>query len=763
MTKKVPRIEGQQKVTGGSIYVDDLRESQLGFQYDTAIPVTSTIAVGKIKAIDPKRALAVSGVRAVMTHENGPKLKKPLTISMAEVSQFLPLQSRTVRYYGQCVAVVIADTLMAAQEGARLVEVTYEDVQPEIAADLKSGYDRLKPVKRAGIAPGKLEKGNAKADYAAAPVQVDQTYHAAPHHHNAMEPSAVIAKWEADGGVSVRLATQWHHTEMLMIAQAFGLSWNNRLIDFASRMFLGKSGQSKVRISNMMAGGAFGRNLNTVHTLLACMAAKMTNRPVKVILTRDQTYTLLSYRGEVNQRLRLGADEKGRLISMVQEPDVAVGTAGAFVEPVGEAPFQIYAHSSHYLQHRVAELDLNGTGWMRGPGISSAIFAVESAMDELAIKQGIDPLEIRLINHADVNPENGKPWSSKSLKACYSVGAEMIGWQDRPAGGTLRGDGKAIGYGMATSIDLGRQFPASARVELNQDGTASVSLAISEIGQGILSALIKISAESLGIPEEKVTLNTKETELPYAAGSIGSTGTFSNGTAIYEAAHVVKRKLIRSVVKDKHSPLYGASPSDITLRDGHLLSKRGKSEPIAEAMARSKRPIAHHAKTGRTFGMSKIAKASFGAVFVEIAVDPITMVIEVERMVGAFACGRILKPTIARNQIVGGMIWGMGQALYEETRSDPRSGKWINGNLAEALISTHADIPRIDVEFIAEDDSQTHPLGMKGLAEIGVIGPAPAIANAFFDATGKRLTSIPMLLEDRLNAPVLVDKQPTHL
>ncbi|MEM9777045.1 MAG: molybdopterin cofactor-binding domain-containing protein, partial [Chloroflexota bacterium] len=554
MKKNGPRREGKHKVTGSAIYVDDMRDTDLGFKPDIAIPVTSTIAVGKIKAIDAAQALAVPGVRAIMTHENALRLNKPRTISMAEVSEFLPLQSSEVRYYGQCIAVVVAGTLMAAQEGARLVQVTYENVQQEIAVDLNTGSERLKAVKRAGIAPGKLEKGQAMEDYAAAPTQIDQTYHAAPHHHNAMEPSAVIAKWDADGGVSVQMATQWHHTETLMIAQAFGLGWTNELLDFGARMFLGKSGENKVRITNMMAGGAFGRNINTVHTLLACMAAKVSNTPVKLILTREQTYTLMSYRGEVKQRLRLGADADGRLKSIIQEPDVAVGTAGAFVEPVGEASLQIYAHDSHYLQHRVAKLDLNGVGWMRGPGISSAIFAIESAVDELAYRQNLDPIEVRLRNYADVNPENGKPWSSKSLKECYAVGADMIGWHDRPTGGTVRGDGKVIGYGMATSIDLGRQFPASAKVELNRDGTGVVSLAVSEIGQGILSALIKISAESLGIPEESVTLKTDQTALPYAAGSIGSTGTFSNGTAIYEAAQVIKRRLIQAIVRDKKSP-----------------------------------------------------------------------------------------------------------------------------------------------------------------------------------------------------------------
>lgn len=754
-----PRVEGRAKVTGAALYVDDLRETELGFAYDVAVAVTSTCAVGTIKSIDVEAAQAVPGVKLIMTHKNAPRLKKVLAVGLGEVGELLPLQNDEVRYYGQCVAVVIADSLMAAQEGARLVEVTYEPSKQAVAFELKNAAKRLKPVKQAGIAPGKIKSGDAVSDYKASPVKVDVNYHCAPHHHNSIEPSAVVAKWDADGGVTIHAAVQWHHIETVTIAQAFGMGLGNRLPDFAARMFLGRATEGKVRLKNAMSGGAFGRNIHPIHLFLACMAAKLTGTAVKVILTREQTYTLLPYRGEVRQRLRLGAQENGKLKTMVQEPDVAVGTAGKYIEPVGEVPLQLYAHDSHYLQHRIAKLDLNGVGWMRGPGVSSAVFAVEAAMDELAHNQGIDPLDLRLLNHADINPESGKPWGSKSLRECYAAGADAIGWQDRPYGGTVRGDGRIMGYGMSTSFDLGRQFPASARVELRQDGSAVVSVAIAEIGQGILSALTTISAESLGVNREQITFKMQDTKLPYAAGSIGSTGTFSNGTAIYEAAQVIKRKLINWIVKDKNSILYGEQTDTITIRDGYLISASGAKEAVANAMARyPKSKIAHHAKTGRTFGRSKIAKASFGAIFVEISVDPITMQLTVERMVGAFACGRIIEPVIARNQIAGGMIWGVGQALFEETRPDPNTGKWVNGNLAEALISTHADIPDIDVIFIDEDDTASHPLGMKGLAEVGVIGPAPAIANAFFDATGKRLYALPMLIENRLAAPIVAHR-----
>ncbi|MEM7737697.1 MAG: xanthine dehydrogenase family protein molybdopterin-binding subunit [Deinococcota bacterium] len=752
-TKRV-RVEGRSKVTGKRIYVDDLRPEDTGFDFDIAVPVTSRCAVGKISAIDTSAATHVPGVKFIMTYQNAPKLKKvgPL-ISMVEVGGLLPLQDNRIHYFGQCVAVVVADNLLAAQEAARLVKVSYTDTQTPIVT-LAQAQSRLRKVKRAGIALGKLTKGDAKREYEAAAVQLDETYHCAPHHHNAIEIGTAIANWDDDGGVTVYAATQWHHLESLGIAQAFGLGFNQQLFDFAIRMLVGRAKEGKVRLNNMMSGGAFGRNLNMIHVLLAAMAAKQHGKAVKIVLSRAQTYTMYAYRGEVNQRLRVGVDAQQHLSAIVQEPQVAIGAAGDFVEPVGEAPMQLYAHKSHFLQHRVARLDLKGTGWMRGPGISSAIFAVESAMDELAHKQGLDPLEFRRINHADVNPENGKPWASKSLLACYDQGATMIGWQTRPQGGSYDAQGQLIGYGMATSFDLGRQFPASARVTLNPDGTATVAVAAAEIGQGIMSALTTIAAESLGLPHKRITLQTQHTKLPYAAGSIGSTGTFSNGSAIYEAALAIKARLFKWLVKQKDVTFYKHDPSTLHIDNGEVVGGDGQRVPLETILAYYPKPLSHHAKTGRTFGMgSKFAKASFGAIFTGVAVDPLTMVMKVKRMVGAFACGRIIEPLPACNQILGGMVWGMGQALFEETRLDPNEGSWVNDSLAEALVSTNADTPEMDMVFVEEDDTVAHPLGMKGLAEVGLVGPAPAIANAFYDATGKRLRKLPLLLEDRLTTP----------
>ncbi len=744
------RIDAWDKVTGRTVYVDDHRDADVPL---VALTVTSRIAKGRIAAVETTGALAVSGVVHVMTHLNAPRLRRILAASMAEIGTIRPLQDDRIRYAGQAVAVVIAETWQAAREGAACLQITEIADPAPIATRLAEAGSRLARVRQAGIAPGRLRKGKAAQDLAASHHVIDATFHSAPHHHNAIEPGAVIARWDSDGGVTVNAATHWHHIDTMAIGQAFGLGVDSGFPGFLARMFFGRAAPMRVRLVNHPSGGAFGRNLNTIPMILACMAAKVTCRAVKLIVTREQTFTLLSHRGEVRQRLRIGASADGKIGAILQEPDVAQGAGGRFVEPVGEVSMQIYAHDSHLMQHRVARLDLPQTGWMRAPGISASNFALESALDELAHELGLDPLEIRIRNHATVNPQSGKPWTSKGLLECYRTGAQMFGWADRPKGGTLGPDGRLRGFGMASAFDLGRQFPASARVGYRADGTAFVEVTAAEIGQGLHGALATLSAEALGVSRNHVTLATSQSHLAYGAGSIGSTGTFSNAAAIHKAAVALQQRLFSLAARDRKSPLHGLGRDQMMIRDGAIMGPGNLGETIATLMGRHPaRAFSESSTTGRTFGMGRQAKASFGAVFTEVSVDPLTLDLRVERMLGTYACGRIVEPELARSQIIGGMIWGLGQALFEETRMDPRSGRWTNANLAEALIPTHADIPQIEVAFVPEDDTSNHPIGMKGLAEIGVVGPAPAIANALFDATGQRHRSLPLTIDARIAA-----------
>lgn len=744
------RIDAPDKVTGRTVFVDDLRPADPPL---VALAVTSRIARGRVAAIDSRAALAVPGVRLVMTHANAPRLRRMLAASLAEIGTLRPLQDDRIRYRGQVVAVVVATDRTAARAAAGLLRIDERPDPAPVVARLQDAAARLRPVRQAGIARGRLTKGDADGDLGRAAHVSDARYHCAPHHHNAIEPGAVLARWDADGGVTVHAAVQWHHIDTLAIGQAFGLGPDSGLPGFLARMFLGRARPMRVRLVNHPSGGAFGRNLNTIHLLLACMAARLAGQAVRLTLTREQTFTLLSHRAEVSQRLAVGTDARGTIGAILQEPDVAQGAGGRFVEPVGEVSMQIYAHRSHRLQHRTARLDLSQTGWMRAPGISASIFALESALDDLARDLGLDPLEMRLRNHAATNPQSGKDWTSKGLLDCYSRGAAMFGWHSRPRGGTLRPDGRLRGFGMATAFDLGRQFPASARVGYRPDGTAFAEVAAAEIGQGLHGALATLAAQALGVPRDAVTLATDRAHLAYGAGSIGSTGTFSNAAALHKAATALRARLFALASGDPASPLHGLPPDRLQLSQGILSGPGNAHEPLSALLSRHPdRAFTQAATTGRTFGAGPRARASFGAVFAEISLDPLTTDLRVERIVGAYACGRIVEPALARSQIVGGIIWGLGQALMEETRIDPATGRWTNANLAEALIPTQADVPPIDVAFVPEDDTASHPLGFKGLAEIGVVGPAPAIANALFDATGVRHRSLPLTLDARIPA-----------
>lgn len=746
------RVDGPDKVMGRTLYVDDLRRADLGFEMLHAVIVTSTIAKGRITKINTAKADALQGVRAVMTHLNAPRLRKVLSLSMSEIGDIRPLQTARIHYRGQAVAVIIAEDAKTAQTAAGLLEI---DCESEAGAFvLADAQDRLKPVKRAGMAPGKITKGDAAAAYTASDTQLDLSFHAAPYHHNAIEPGAAIAKWDDDGGLTVHAAVQWHHIDTMALGQAFGLGMADRLPGFLARKVLGRTFEGKVRLHNHFAGGAFGRNLAMTHMFLAAMAAKLVREPVKIALSRAQTYTLLSYRGEVAQRLRIGADKSGRMNALIVDPDCANGAGGAYVEPVGSWSCQIYGQKTHHLQHRVAKLDLNANGWMRGPGGASAMFALETAMDELALATGRDPFKVRLRNYADTDPESGKPWSRKSLRACYAAGAAAIGWDQRPKGGSLRADGRLRGFGMATSYEGCLQFPASAGVTLHQNGV-TISATVAEMGQGTLTGLHTIAAEAMGVSRNDVVLETDTSGLPAGAGSIASTGCFSNAAAIWKAADIVKSRLFAHLCRVKDGPFDGIDPKSLKIEDGIVTAGGNRRQLLRDAMQDYPNGRIHHvATTGRDFGRSKSKKAVFGALFTEIAVDPITMDISVERMIGAFAGGRIINPNIVNGQLVGSMIWGIGQALFEETRMDRRDGRWLNAELGEAMIATQADVHEVRAITVPDDESHAHPIGMKGLAEVAVLGPAPAIANAFFDATGKRLRSLPMKLEDRLAAPV---------
>ena len=747
------RVEGRGKVTGELRFAGDLDHRMFGPTLHVGVAILSSQASGRILAVDACEALVMPGVRALLSHQNAPKLHKAMSLTKAEIGDILPLQDDVIRYGGQCVAVLIANTLENARAAAAKVRLRYSPPESGRAFVLEHALDRAEERKQVGGGdPGRTETGMPDAAFVDAPHKVDVTFSTSPHHHNAMEPGAIVAAWHENGGLTVHLPTQFTFGDALVLGQAFEFGLKDRLPRIVAQIVGGIEFDNKVRVVSTMAGGAFGGKIGNVHLLLAPMAAKVADCPVKLVLTRQQVFTMMPFRGATHQRLRLAADANGRLRALIQDAVVSQGAGGQYVEPAVEIVPKSYACPNMRVDTKAVRLDVNAPGWMRGPGACIGSFALESAMDQLAHKTGIDPLEFRLINHADVEPDTGHDWSSKSLKECYAAAGRRIGWFDRTPGvGSMREGRHLVGYGMASSIYPARQMPAAARVGLYRDGRILIQSAAHEIGQGAITSMTQVAADALGMPINAVTFELGDTRLPFGGMTVGSSSTLSVATPIHEAARKVRRTLLKRVVKDQASPLRGRRVTELNIFSGRVVASDGANEAVVDILARQSDEKIEYQSISRSMGTKKLGRQTFGAQFAKVLIDPDTMHLRVERLVGAFSGGRPVNPMLVHSQVMGGMVWGLGQALVEESAMDERSGTWMNRSLGEALIPTNADIDGIEAIVIAEDDTRGHPLGIKGMGEIGVIGTAAAIGNAIFHATGMRLTELPFRI-DRLLA-----------
>lgn len=756
MTRACPdspsRLEAIAKVTGRARYAADLAAQPPGGHPVHAAVVQSPQAGGRVLAIDTADALAIPGVHRVITHLDAPRLKPIHTMPGGELGRFLPLQDNRLHYSGQPIALVMADSAQIARYAASRVKVRYSPAEREPLLTLSEAHAKNAEKVGAGL-PGLTERGTPDAAFTGAARQLDETYETVPQHHNALEPGAVVAEWDGEGRLVVHTATQYSYGDAYALAQAFDLGVNKPFTDVMSSGEAEPGLDDKVRLIVPFVGGAFGGKKGNLHPLLAAMAAKLVGRPVCLELTRSQTFSLMPFRGGTRQRIRLGGDADGRLRVLIQDALIQNSALSNFIEPVGEMTPKLYACEHLRTSHRAVEMDINAPSWMRAPGVGVSQFAIESAMDEWAHEIGLDPLDVRLRNYAEVEPQKGHPWSSKALRECYRQAAEAIGWNARdPRVGSMREHGQCIGLGMATAIYHVAQMAASARVRLNADGSAQVSSSTHELGQGGLTALSQIAAQALGVPLARLNLQWGDTRLPYSSLTAGSSTTLSLGAAITAAAEQLRQQLAERAVADIASPLHGLAPQDLRLANCALCAADGRAQVITELLRRQGLDgLAAQASTGGQISKPALGRATFGAQFAKVAVDPVTGVVRVQRLVGAFAGGRVVNPMLARSQLMGGMVWGLGQALFEHTRLDERLGRWMNADLAEAMIATHADVPTIDVLMVEEDDRRGHPLGIKGLGEIGIVGVAPAIANAVFHATGVRIRSLP-LTPDKLLA-----------
>ncbi len=719
----VVRTDGRSKVLGRAAYAGDFRADG----YVNAVLVKSTIPAGTITGFDASEAQAMPGVLAIITPQNAEKLH--IEKKAAQTVTAPLLQDLSVRYNGQHVAVVVAATLeQALAAGARL-RTQYGALNAVTEMDPQSGDVAEPKTFNKGSVDTKL--GSPDEAFAAAPVQVDQTYATPVQHHNAMEPHATLARWDGDD------LTVWTSTQ--------GITGVHKTL---ATLFQLKPEQ--VRVICPYVGGGFGSKGNAWTPItLAAMASRAVGRPVRLVLEREQMYTSNGYRPATIQRVKLGAAADGALLAIRHDgfSQTCRPELGEFVEPVAVATRSLYACPNIGTSHRVVRVNQGLPTYMRAPGEAPGVFGIESAMDELAYALKMDPLALRLKNYAERDWTEDKPFASKALRECYRQAADAFGWERRSMEPRSMTDGRQlVGWGMATSTYPTNRGEASVRIRLLPDGSAVVQCGTQDLGTGTYTVMTQVAADELGLPMERVRAELGDSLLPPAPVSGGSQTTASVGSAVYAACKALLGKAIEMAVADKASPLFGLPPSTIVAQNGGLVSQTdaARGESFAQLLGRHKTTALEAYATAKPDEEDPYSKHAFGAQFAEVRVDADLGIVRVSRMVGAFASGRILNAKTARSQYLGGMVWGVAMALHEETRTDVRTGRITTANLADYLVPVNADIQAIDVIIVPEDDEHVNPIGVKGIGEIGIVGGAAAIANAVYNATGNRIRDLPI-------------------
>jgi xanthine dehydrogenase YagR molybdenum-binding subunit len=738
----VDRVDGRAKVTGAGRYSAEIVLPNLAY----AALVGAEVASGRISTIDTSDAETAQGVLAVLTHRDLPKVaaQPPLFPSLfghaAPGETFFPMQDEVVHYAGQPVAIVVADTLERAQHAATLVGITYEEWPSTTTLD--QGRDQAYEPERifGGILPGRMERGDVDAGLAKAAVRVEQTYRFAANHHNPIETHATTAVWD-DDQLTLYDSTMGITATRLTVAALLGLP------------------PTKVRVITRFVGGAFGsKAMVWPHVTLAALAARQVGRPVKLSLTREQMFSSCGHREQQEHDIALGATRDGRLTALRHLKLSPTSHFDDWAEPSLGTDAQAYACPNYQGVYRLIRANTMTPTFTRAPGDATGMFVLECAMDELAYELGLDPLELRLRNHADVDPVSGNPWSSKGLKECYQRGAERFGWQGRnPAPRSQREGHWLLGSGMATAGYPVPAFPGlqpqRALARLYADGSVLVQCGTQEFGTGVATAMTQVAADGLGVPLDRVRFELGDTELPNTSSAVGSAGAGMVSAAVHAAATALRDQLIGQAIADGKSPLHGADPGAVVVRDGRMLlaGQPETGETYGELLQRNYLEEADALGTWNPTGADTgYATTTFGAQFAEVAVDADLGLVRVRRMVGAFAPGRVLNAKTARSQLMGGMLWGLSQALLEATRMDSRQGRWANRSLGDYLVPVNADAPDVDVELVEVRDEVVNPLGVKGVGEIGQVGAGAAVANAVFHATGRRVRDLPITVEQLL-------------
>ena len=690
--RAVDRVDGPLKVTGAALYSADAPVELPLF----AVMVQSTISRGSIRAIDETAARAVGGVVEVLTFRNAPRITTTgfdFQIPTLFVEPHLmPLQTGEVHYWGQHIAVVIATTLEAATAAAALLHITYDERPPALMIDAHTRARKEKVEAFFGT-PLNKERGDVDAAFKAAATTLDLTYTTPAQTHNAMEPSATVATWSG-GDLTVYDATQWINGTQNTLAHFFDLD------------------PKRVHVIAPFIGGGFGsKGWTWPHTVIAAMAAKAVGKTVKLVIDRSQFFTSNGHRSETEQRVRIAATADGTIAGIIHDVLDTTGNAGDWIEPCSNVTSMLYAVPNLRVSHHAVRLDIPTPTAMRAPGETPGSFAMESALDELANAVRIDPIELRVRNHAVNDPSSGLPFSSKHLLECYREGAQRFGWaQRKPEPRSMRVGDEFVGYGMATAPYPAMAGAADVRVRTEGGGRVTVECATHDLGTGMYTIIAQVASDTLGIPIDHVTVKIGDSTYPKAPVAGGSQSTASVMPPLVNACGQLKR-----------------------LTGGNVAGAKAGLEAVGSSAGE--------------YDEEKHSFHSFGAQFCEVRYDEDLARLRVTRFTGVYDCGRILNPKTARSQMIGGIIMGLGMALMEETLRDPRSGAIVTNNLADYRVPVNADIPPIEIAFVDHPDLTFNALGVRGVGEIGITGVAAAVANAVYHASGRRVRDLPIVPE----------------
>jgi len=743
------RVDGVDKVMGRPIFAADRILPRMAH----AVPVPAAVGKGRIVRMDVSEAQSVPGVLLVLTHQNMDRLN-PVGFIFAggqAIQSYQPLQSNVIAYRGEPVALVVAESLEAAWEAAYRVHVEYVAAPFTVEPDAPGA----EIVVQAAALPWfhDFVSGNADKALGKAAVVVDETYTAPRQHQNPIELLSAVAEWEGDR-LTVHEGTQASQSVQQGLAIALGID------------------PGKVRVLSPYAGGAFGsKNSMCFHSVMAAVASRHIGRPVKLVVPRAQVFYGTSFRAGTRHRVALGAESSGRIVAGIQETRAQTSRFDLMPFTGAETTSRMYGIPNYRGAATLVRLDTQTPGFMRGPFEMSASFALESAMDELAYRLGQDPIALRIANDTQVDPISGKPYSVRRLKECLVRGAERFGWARRtPAPMSMReADGTLIGWGVAAGGYPALTAPATAAIRLGADGVAHVSVGGHEMGQGIRTAIVLVAADELGLESEKIRLTIGDTNAPPQHITAGAWGTASAGPPVQEAARAIRARLFELATSGDR-PLAGAGPARLELRNGRIEAPDGRAIDITallqgaglesvEAQSQRLAPgLPPDALSRAAKGMAAMAGPeypdfvafSYIAHFAEVRVDPRVPRARVSRMVSVVDCGRVVSRRTATSQVYGGLVWGVGTALLEETEVDSRFGGFLNNNLAEYQVPVNGDVRNFEVEFIDEPDPQFNSLGAKGVGEVAAVGATAAIANAVFHATGKRVRDLPIRIEKLL-------------